>query len=182
MGLHQHHLPRSASNGPRAVRRSRQRGLSFIGLVFLAVFAVAAFAIGGQSVPIFLEYQAIRKAAAKAAREASTVPEVRASFDRAAAIDNIRLHLRQGPRSDEAQRQDRGLLQLFARDRARRPRLPRVPFPRADQLILFFLPSPFWFHPAFPPCRTACSMPSPIHPCCSGPSRTAASRPTTTNA
>ncbi|BFO54436.1 MULTISPECIES: DUF4845 domain-containing protein [Comamonadaceae] len=89
MGLHQHHLPRSASNTPRAVRRSRQRGLSFIGLVFLAVFAVAVFAVGGQSVPIFLEYQAIRKAAAKAAREASTVPEVRASFDRAATIDNI---------------------------------------------------------------------------------------------
>lgn len=70
-------------------RRAHQRGLSFIGVVFIGVLAVAAFAIGGQSVPIFLEYQAINKAANKAAREASTVPEIRASFDRAAAIDDI---------------------------------------------------------------------------------------------
>ncbi|MDA8454587.1 DUF4845 domain-containing protein [Acidovorax sp. GBBC 3334] len=85
MGLHQNNQQRPAPS----VRRSRQRGLSFIGLVFLAVFAVAVFAIGGQSVPIFLEYQAIRKAVDKAAREASTVADVRAVFDRAASIDNI---------------------------------------------------------------------------------------------
>ena len=73
----------------RSTERHRQRGLSFIGLVFIGVVAVAAFAIGGQSVPIFLEYQAVLKAAKKAAREGSTVPEIRASFDRAAAIDDI---------------------------------------------------------------------------------------------
>ena len=73
----------------RSAMRSRQRGLSFIGLVFIGVLAVAAFAIGGQSIPIFLEYQAIHKAAKKAAREGNTVPEIRASFDRAGAIDNI---------------------------------------------------------------------------------------------
>lgn len=70
--------------------RARQRGLSFIGLVFIGVIAVAVFAIGGQSVPVFLEYQAIRKAAAKVARDGGTVPEIRANFDRAAAIDDIR--------------------------------------------------------------------------------------------
>ena len=69
--------------------RSRQRGLSFFGLVFVGVFAVAAFAIGGQSLPIVLEYQAIKKAATKAAREGSTVPEVRTIFDKAAQIDDI---------------------------------------------------------------------------------------------
>ena len=73
----------------RSARRSQQRGLSFIGLIFIGLVAVAAFAIGGQSVPIFLEYQAIQKAAKKAAREGTTVPEIRASFDRAGAIDNI---------------------------------------------------------------------------------------------
>ena len=73
----------------RSAGRNRQRGLSFIGLIFIGVMAVAAFAIGGQSVPIFLEYQSIKKAAAKAAREGSTVPEIRASFDRASAIDDI---------------------------------------------------------------------------------------------
>ena len=70
--------------------RHRQRGLSFIGLVLLAVVAVAAVAVGGQSVPIFLEYQAVAKAAAKAAREGKTVNEVRDIFDRAALIDGIK--------------------------------------------------------------------------------------------
>ena len=73
----------------RTTSRARQRGLSFIGVIFIGLLAVAAFAIGGQSVPIFIEYQAIKKAATKAARESSTVPEVRAAFDRAAAIDTI---------------------------------------------------------------------------------------------
>jgi len=70
-------------------RRTRQRGLAFLGLVFLAVVAVSVVAIGGQSVPIFIEYQAVIKAAKKAAREGATVPEVRAIFDRAATIDTI---------------------------------------------------------------------------------------------
>jgi hypothetical protein len=73
----------------RSSLRARQRGLSFIGVIFIGVLAVAAFAIGGQSVPIFLEYQAIRKAALKASKEGSTVADIRASFDRAGAIDNI---------------------------------------------------------------------------------------------
>ena len=73
----------------RSAARGRQRGLSFIGVIFIGLLAVAAFAIGGQSVPIFLEYQAINKAAAKAAKEGTTVADVRASFDRAAAIDTI---------------------------------------------------------------------------------------------
>ena len=73
----------------RSTSPFRQRGLSFIGVIFVGLIAVAAFAIGGQSVPIFLEYQAINKAAAKAAKEGTTVADVRASFDRAAAIDTI---------------------------------------------------------------------------------------------
>ncbi len=74
---------------PRRTLRSRQRGMSFISVVLLGVIVVALFAIGSQSVPIFLESQAIHKAAAKAARESTTVAEARAAFDRAAAIDNI---------------------------------------------------------------------------------------------
>ena len=70
-------------------RRARQRGLSFLGLVFIAVVAVSVVAIGGKSVPIFIEYQAVTKAANKAAREGTTVAEVRAIFDRAATIDSI---------------------------------------------------------------------------------------------
>ena len=74
----------------RHTARARQRGLSFIGLVFIGVIAVGVFAIGGQSVPILLEYQAVRKAVSKVARDGGTVPEIRANFDRAAAIDDIR--------------------------------------------------------------------------------------------
>ncbi|SDM18386.1 protein of unknown function [Oryzisolibacter propanilivorax] len=73
----------------RTTARARQRGLTFIGVVLIGVLAVAAFAVGGRSVPIFIEYYAIKKAAIKAAREGSTVPEIRASFDRAASIDDI---------------------------------------------------------------------------------------------
>lgn len=73
----------------RTASRSRQRGLSFIGVIFIGVLAVAAFAIGGQSIPVFLESHAIQKALTKAAREGTTVPDVRASFDRAGAIDDI---------------------------------------------------------------------------------------------
>ena len=72
----------------RTASRSRQRGLSFFGLIFVGLFAVVAFAIGGQSVPIFLEYVAAKKAIEKAKIE-STVPAIRAAFDRAAAIDDI---------------------------------------------------------------------------------------------
>ena len=73
----------------RTTFRSRQRGLSFISLIFIGFLAVATFAIGGQSIPIFLEYQAIRKAALKASKEGSTVTDIQAAFDRAGAIDNI---------------------------------------------------------------------------------------------
>jgi hypothetical protein len=70
-------------------RRSRQRGLSFLGLVFVIAVGVGVVAIGAQSVPVFLEYQAITKAANKAAREGNSVAEVRASFERSAAIDDF---------------------------------------------------------------------------------------------
>ena len=72
----------------RTASRSRQRGLSFFGLIFVGLFAVAAFAIGGQSIPIFLEHTSAKNAIEKAKIE-STVPGVRAAFDRAAAIDDI---------------------------------------------------------------------------------------------
>ena len=44
-------------------------GLSFLGLVFVIALGVGVVAVGAQSVPVFLEYQAIVKAANKAARE-----------------------------------------------------------------------------------------------------------------
>ena len=68
--------------------RSRQRGLSFIGLVFILLIAVAVVFVGTKSMPILLEWQAINKAVKKAAA-GSTVAEVRTIFDKAAQIDDI---------------------------------------------------------------------------------------------
>ena len=68
--------------------RSRQRGISFFGLVFVAVVVVFAGIVTAKVIPTVIEYQAISKAAKKAAT-GSTVAEVRAIFDRAAAIDDF---------------------------------------------------------------------------------------------
>ncbi len=69
-------------------RRSRQRGISFIGLIIVAALVVFAGIITAKVIPTAIEYQAIRKAAKKATA-GSTVPEVRAIFDRAAAVDDF---------------------------------------------------------------------------------------------
>lgn len=69
--------------------RSRQRGLSFVSLVFLLVIFVAIGYVATKSFPLFMEWQSINKAAKKASAE-STVNDVRAAFDRAAVIDDIR--------------------------------------------------------------------------------------------
>jgi len=77
----------------RAVRSIRngaacQRGISFIGLVFVAVVLACVGVVVAQVIPTLIEYQAIYKAANKA-KEGTTVPEVRAIFDRAQAIDDF---------------------------------------------------------------------------------------------
>lgn len=68
--------------------RSRQRGVSFLGLLIVGGFLAVAGVITAQIVPTAIEYQAVVKAANKAS-QGSTVVEVRNLFDKAAAIDNI---------------------------------------------------------------------------------------------
>jgi hypothetical protein len=68
--------------------KSKQRGLSFIGLLVVGSLLAMAGVVVAQIVPTVIEYQAIAKAANKA-REGNTVAEVRTIFDKAAAIDNI---------------------------------------------------------------------------------------------
>jgi sensor histidine kinase regulating citrate/malate metabolism len=68
--------------------RGRQRGISFIGLLFVAIVLACVGVVVAQVIPTLIEYQAITKAANKA-KEGSTVPEVRAIFDRAQAIDDF---------------------------------------------------------------------------------------------
>ena len=68
--------------------RGRQRGISFIGLLFVAIVLACVGVVVAQVIPTLIEYQAITKAANKA-KEGATVPEVRAIFDRAQAIDDF---------------------------------------------------------------------------------------------
>ena len=68
--------------------KSRQRGVSFLGLLIVAGFLAVGGVIVAQVVPTAIEYQAVSKAANKA-RDGNTVAEVRSIFDRAAAVDNI---------------------------------------------------------------------------------------------
>ncbi|HQS00901.1 MULTISPECIES: DUF4845 domain-containing protein [unclassified Polaromonas] len=69
--------------------KNRQRGISFIGILFVGGVLAFAGVIAAQVFPTLVEFQSITKAANKAA-EGSTVPEVRMIFDKAAAIDDIR--------------------------------------------------------------------------------------------
>lgn len=68
--------------------KSRQRGISFLGLVFVGAVLAIVGVVAAQVFPTFVEYQAIEKAAQKAS-EGNTVIEVRKIFDRATEIDAI---------------------------------------------------------------------------------------------
>ena len=69
--------------------KSRQHGISFIGILFVGGVLAFTGVIAAQVFPTMVEFQAITKAASKAAA-ATTVPEVRSSFDKAAQIDDIK--------------------------------------------------------------------------------------------
>lgn len=69
-------------------RKTRQRGISFFGLIVLMVVLALVGVIGAQVLPTAIEYQAILKAVNKA-KDGASVHEVRQIFDRAADIDNI---------------------------------------------------------------------------------------------
>ena len=69
--------------------RQHQRGLSFFGVIFWGFIIVAGAALGGKAVPILIENMNIKKAATKAARQGTTVPEVRKIFEMAKAIDDM---------------------------------------------------------------------------------------------
>lgn len=69
--------------------RSRQRGLSFLGLLFFGGILAFLGVMVAQAVPTYIEFMAVQKAANKAAAGTSVV-EVRNIFDKAAQIDDIR--------------------------------------------------------------------------------------------
>ncbi len=68
--------------------KSRQRGMSFIGLVLVGALLAATGVVVAQVIPTVIEYLAIQKAVKKSA-EGSTVHEIRMIFDKATSIDAI---------------------------------------------------------------------------------------------
>ncbi|MBH1962851.1 MAG: DUF4845 domain-containing protein [Comamonadaceae bacterium] len=70
-------------------RISSQKGISFIGLLFLGVIFAFLAIVGAKVVPTASEFMSIQKAAKKAAVDGDTVPAVRAAFDRTASVDYI---------------------------------------------------------------------------------------------
>lgn len=69
--------------------KHRQRGVGLLGLVLVGGAVAMLAIVGVQVVPTLIEYQAVAKAARRAAG-GHTVAEVRGLFDKAAAIDDIR--------------------------------------------------------------------------------------------
>ena len=69
--------------------KNKQRGISFIGILFVGGVLAFAGVIAAQVFPTLVEFQAITKAASKS-KDGKTVPEVRAIFDKAAQIDDIK--------------------------------------------------------------------------------------------
>ena len=74
----------------RKQTKTRQAGISFIGLLFVIAVLAALGVLAAQAFPTVVEYQAVLKAVNKAANEGNTVPEVKAIFDKAAQIDDIK--------------------------------------------------------------------------------------------
>ena len=70
--------------------KSKQRGITFFGLVFVGGVLAVSGVIAAQVFPTLVEYQAINKAANKAAAEGGSVIEIRSNFDRAQAIDDFK--------------------------------------------------------------------------------------------
>jgi Tfp pilus assembly major pilin PilA len=68
--------------------RSKQRGVTFIGLVFVGAVVGISGLIAAQVFPTYLEYQMVTKAVTKA-QEGNSVAEVRMIFDKATQIDAI---------------------------------------------------------------------------------------------
>jgi len=70
-------------------RRSRQRGISFIGLIVVGSLLAMGGVVAAQIFPTFIEFQSIQKAAKKAS-EGNTPAEVRVIFDKQAEVNDFK--------------------------------------------------------------------------------------------
>lgn len=69
--------------------KSSQRGMSFLGLIFVGGVLAVTGVVLAQVAPTLIEYQAVTKAVNKA-KDGGSVAEVRSLFDKAAQIDDIK--------------------------------------------------------------------------------------------
>ena len=69
--------------------KHKQRGLSFIGILFVGGILVFGGIVAAQVFPTLVEYQAITKAAEKA-KSGNSVAEIRSIFDKARDIDDFK--------------------------------------------------------------------------------------------
>ena len=69
--------------------KSRQRGISFVGLVIWGSVIACVGVVVAQVAPTVVEYQTILKACNRA-KDGNTVQEVKTIFDRAAEVDRIK--------------------------------------------------------------------------------------------
>lgn len=76
-------------NIARVVPRSRQSGLSIIGLLFFGLIVVCLLLVGFRLVPGIVEYLAVDRAVQTIAQQDASVADLRDAFDRRAVVDNI---------------------------------------------------------------------------------------------
>ena len=76
-------------NIARVVPRSRQSGLSIIGLLFFGLIVVCLLLIGFRLVPGIVEYLAVDRAVQTIAQQDASVADLRDAFDRRAVVDHI---------------------------------------------------------------------------------------------
>ena len=69
--------------------RSKQRGISFLGLLVVGGLVAVTGVVIAQVIPTLIEWQAIDRAVNRA-RDGNSVVEVRNLFDKSAAVDDIK--------------------------------------------------------------------------------------------
>lgn len=72
----------------------RQRGVGFIGLIFIFAVAAVVLLLGLKLLPVYLELFSVKKVVAAMAKgeevKSGTVSDIRKSFNRRAVIDDIK--------------------------------------------------------------------------------------------
>jgi hypothetical protein len=73
----------------RRAPRTRQRGISLISLILVGIVLVFGALLTMKVIPTAIEFIAIKRAVVKARNEGNDPPGIRASFERASAIEDF---------------------------------------------------------------------------------------------